>query len=93
MQLNIFCQQANILDNMINKNDKICKKVGLKIKLLRNKSSISQEELGFRANISKTQIGLIERGESSPTIDTLAQIAQALEISLVDLVDVSKIDL
>lgn len=78
---------------MINKNDKICKKVGLKIKLLRNKSSISQEELGFRANISKTQIGLIERGESSPTIDTLAQIAQALEISLVDLVDVSKIDL
>lgn len=78
---------------MINKLDKISYKIGLKIKLLRNKLGISQEELGFRAKISKTQIGLIERGESSPTIDTLAQIARALEICLVDLVDTSKIDL
>jgi transcriptional regulator with XRE-family HTH domain len=78
---------------MTNKVDRISKKIGLKIKLLRNKIGISQEELGFRADISKTQIGLIERGESSPTIDTLDQIAHALEINLVDLVDVSKIDL
>ena len=78
---------------MINKIDKVSKKIGLKIKLLRNKIDISQEELGFRADISKTQIGLIERGESSPTIDTLAQIAKALEIRLVDLVDTSKIEL
>lgn len=78
---------------MINKNDKISNKIGLKIKLLRNKLGISQEELGFRSNISKQQIGLIERGESSPTIDTLAQIAKALEIALVDLVDTSKVDL
>ena len=60
---------------------------------MRNKIGISQEELGFRAGVSKQQIGLIERGESSPTIDTLDQIAKALEISLVDLVDTSKIDL
>ena len=78
---------------MINKSDKISNKIGLKIKLLRNKMGISQEELGFKSDISKTQIGLIERGESSPTIDTLAQIAKALEISLIDLVDTSKIDL
>ena len=78
---------------MINKQDKISGKIGLKIKLLRNKIGISQEELGFRANVSKTQIGLIERGESSPTIDTLDQIAMALESSLTELVDTSKIDL
>jgi transcriptional regulator with XRE-family HTH domain len=78
---------------MTNKQEKISKRVGLKIKLLRNKIGISQEELGFRAGVSKQQIGLIERGESSPTIDTLDQIAKALEISLVDLVDTSKIDL
>ena len=78
---------------MTNKIDRISKKIGLKIKLLRNKIGISQEELGFRAGVSKQQIGLIERGESSPTIDTLDQIAHALEISLVDLVDISKIDL
>lgn len=78
---------------MTNKVIRISKKIGLKIKLLRNKIKISQEELGFRADISKTQIGLIERGESSPTIDTLDKIAKALEISLVDLVDVTKVDL
>ena len=78
---------------MTNKIDRISKKIGLKIKLLRNKISISQEELGFRAGVSKQQIGLIERGESSPTIDTLDQIAHALEITLVDLVDVSEINL
>jgi len=78
---------------MANEVIRISKKIGLKIKLLRNKIGISQEELGFRACISKTQIGLIERGESSPTIDTLDQIAKALEISLADLVDTSKIDL
>ena len=93
VRLIIYCQQSNILDNMTNKIDRISKKIGLKIKLLRNKIGISQEELGFRAGVSKQQIGLIERGESSPTIDTLDQIAHALEISLIDLVDISKIDL
>jgi len=78
---------------MVNKDVKITNKVGLKIKLLRNKLGISQEELGFRSDISKTQIGLIERGASSPTIDTLNKIAKALEVTLVDLVDTSKIDL
>lgn len=78
---------------MTNKVDRISNKIGLKIKLLRNKIGISQEELGFRSGVSKQQIGLIERGESSPTIDTLDLIASALEIRLVDLVDTSKIDL
>ena len=78
---------------MTNKVDRISKKIGLKIKLLRNKIGISQEELGFHSGVSKQQIGLIERGESSPTIDTLDLIASALEIRLVDLVDTSKIDL
>ena len=76
-----------------NINDKVSKKIGIKIKLLRNKIGISQEELGFKAELNKNSIGAIERGESSPTIDTLDQIAKALDITLVDLVDVSKIDL
>ena len=70
-------------------NDKISKKIGIKIKLIRTKQGISQEELGFRAGVNKNSIGAIERGESSPTIDTLDLIANALEISLVDLVDTS----
>ena len=78
---------------MTNISEKISKKIGLKIKLLRNKIDISQEELGFRSGVSKQQIGLIERGESSPTIDTLDQISKALDIPLTELVDTSKIEL
>ena len=76
-----------------NINDKLSKKIGLKIRLLRTKQQISQEELGYRAGINKNSIGAIERGTSSPTIDTLNQIAHALNINIVDLVDVSKVDL
>ena len=76
-----------------NINDKLSKKIGLKIRLLRTKQQISQEELGYRAGINKNSIGAIERGTSSPTIDTLNQIAHALNINIVDLVDISKVDL
>ena len=78
---------------MTNKDDKISIKIGLKIKLLRTKFGMSQEDLGAKANLNKNSIGSIERGEKSPSIDTLNQIAQALEITLSDLVDVSKINL
>ena len=74
-----------------NKVDKISDKIGTKIKLIRTKQGLSQEELGFRAGINKNSIGAIERGESSPSVDTLNQIAKALEITLVDLVDITKI--
>ena len=76
-----------------NKDNRISAKIGTKIKLIRTKLGISKEELGYRAGINKNSVGSIERGESSPTIDTLDMIAQALEITLVDLVDTSKIDL
>ena len=54
---------------------------------------ISQEKLAEFADLSKNSIGAIERGESSPSIDTLDAIAKAFSIELVDLIDVSKIEL
>ena len=78
---------------MTTKKEKISKKIGIKIKLLRTKQGLSQEELGFKSNLNKNSIGGIERGESVPSIYTLDQIADALGISLIELVDVSKIEL
>lgn len=75
------------------KNNGIVSKIGLKIKLLRNKIGYSQEELAEKANLSSTALGAIERGASVAGIDTLDRIANALEIELKELVDVSKIDL
>lgn len=58
------------------------KKVGHKIKVERTKKDLTQEELAYAANISRSSIGLIERGESSPTIETVKLIADALKIDV-----------
>ena len=44
-------------------------------------------------NLSKNSLGAIERGTSSPSIDTLDRIAAALEIELSELVKVKSVDL
>lgn len=70
---------------MTDKNVKRNNKIGLKIKIERIKLGISQEELGFRANVNKNTIGMIERGEQSPTFDTMEAIANAFGISVQEL--------
>jgi len=71
----------------------INEKIGIKVRLLRTKSKFSQEKLAEFAEINKNTVGMIERGEISPSIETLEKIAKALNIELKELVDVSKIDL
>lgn len=78
---------------MVNESSNIVSKIGLKIRLLRNKLNYSQEELAEKANLSATSLGAIERAKSVAGIDTLERIAIALGIELKELVDVSKIDL
>ena len=55
---------------MTNKHDDISKKIGTKIKLERVKRNWSQEELAEKADLSKNHVGAIERGTSSPTVET-----------------------
>ena len=78
---------------MSDKIDKIHIKIGLKIKFERMKKTLSQEQLALLADLSKTHIGDIERGASVPSIEVLNKIAVALDITLPELVDVSKVDL
>lgn len=61
---------------------KFSRKVGQRIKVERTKKEMSQEELAELALIARGTIGLIERGESSPTVETIKQIADALEIEV-----------
>ncbi len=68
-------------------------KIGIKIRILRNKLNMPQEKLGELANLSTNSISAIERGQSKPSIETLEKIANALNIELKELVDVSKIEL
>lgn len=63
----------------------VINKVGLKIKQLRNKHAISQNELALRADIPKNQVGRIERGQINTSLVTLYRVATALEEELCNL--------
>ena len=78
---------------MTSRSDKISAKIGLKIVLERTKRRLSQEKLAELSDLSKNSLGAIERGTSSPSIDTLDRIASALEIELSELVKVKSVDL
>lgn len=41
----------------------------------RKRAGLSQEELGFRANLHRTEIGAMERALRLPRIDTLVRVA------------------
>jgi transcriptional regulator with XRE-family HTH domain len=57
-------------------------KVGKRIKELRNKLGISQEELAFRSEIHRTYIASLEVGKRNVSIETLENVVNALEVSL-----------
>ncbi|HEX7017534.1 MAG TPA: helix-turn-helix transcriptional regulator [Patescibacteria group bacterium] len=61
------------------------KKFGLKIRELRKKLDISQEELGFRTNLHRTYIGAIERGEQNVSLDNIGIIAKNLKVPVAEL--------
>jgi len=54
--------------------------VGENIRRLRKELTLSQEELADRANLHRTYIGGIERGERNITLQTLEQLAKTLGV-------------
>ncbi len=59
---------------------KLSKIFGQKLRSIRKAKKLSQEELAEKANLHPTYVGVIERGEQSPTLDTVEKIAGALHI-------------
>ena len=55
--------------------------LGNRIRIAREKKGITQEELAERVNISPSHISVIERGVKTARIDTVARIANELDVS------------
>lgn len=62
--------------------------VGARLKQLRQARRLTQEALAERAGLSYKFIGEVERGRGNPTLTTLAALANALGVSLIDLLGV-----
>lgn len=54
------------------------------LRQLRIQKGLSQEQLGFKADLHRTYISQLERCLKSPSLKTLRKITSILEISLSD---------
>ena len=61
------------------------------IKNRRKRAGFSQEKFSELTGISKAQISEIERGIANPSIGSLEKIADALQVSVAELLDVDAI--
>lgn len=57
------------------------------LKAIREREKLSLEKVSELSGVSKTMIGQIERGESSPTITTIWKIANGLKTSFTSLIN------
>lgn len=64
---------------------KIKMAVGERVRALRTKKGLSQEELGFESGLHRNYVGGIERGERNVAVVNLARLAKALGVRPRDL--------
>ena len=63
-------------------------KFGERVRKIRREKGLSQEELSFKADLHRTYIGMIERAEKNITLLNIEKIANALEVSVSELLRV-----
>ena len=59
--------------------------VGARIRALRQAKGLSQEELADQAGCHRTYVGMLERGQSNPSLAILFRVAEVLDVGIVDL--------
>lgn len=63
-----------ILMNQLDKN------IALNLKRIRKSKNLSLDMLAERTGVSKSMLGQIERGESNPTVATIAKIVEGIKV-------------
>ncbi|MFK7756006.1 MAG: helix-turn-helix domain-containing protein [Flavobacteriales bacterium] len=63
-------------------NKELSLNFGKIIRELRKEINISQEELGFRSNVHRTYIGMIERGEKNISLENIEKLSKGLGVTM-----------
>jgi transcriptional regulator with XRE-family HTH domain len=61
-------------------------RIGRNVFMARRRAGFSQEELGALASLHRTEVGMVEKGERLPRVDTLLKLAAALAVPVGELV-------
>ena len=64
------------------------KKIGARIKQIRLEKGIKQKDLGYSLDIEKSNMSRIESGNTNPTIVMLKKIAEELDVTLQELLEI-----
>lgn len=66
---------------------------GLVLRRLRQEAGLTQEELGFEADLRRTYISVLELGQQQPSLTTILKIAKALNTSGRELISATEAEL
>jgi transcriptional regulator with XRE-family HTH domain len=66
---------------MVQHVDIVREQLGSNLRRRRREAGLSQERLAELCDLHRTEIGLLERGERSPRLETLVTLARGLELS------------
>lgn len=56
------------------------------LRAIRHDRGLSQEELGFRSDLHRTEISLLERAGREPRLHTIVKLARALDVTPCELI-------
>lgn len=71
--------------------DDICSKFGQNVRKLRLKRNWSQEDLAHYANLDRTYVSGVERGERNISLINISKLATALEVEPKALLDFKEV--
>ena len=60
----------------------VARRFGANLRRIRERADLSQEEVGLRSSLHRTEVGLLERGERTPRIDTLVKLAAGIGVRI-----------
>lgn len=63
------------------RSQEVATKFGRNLWRCRRRAALSQEELGSRAGLHRTEIGMLEHGTRLARVDTLMKLAGSLDVS------------
>ncbi len=72
---------------MTDRDNTILSQLPARLKSVRQEKSLSLEAVSRLSGVSKSMLSQIERGESSPTISTLWNVTQALQVDFAGLLE------
>lgn len=65
----------------------LMKPIGRRLKLIRIEKGLSQGDIERRTGLLRSYLSRVENGHTVPSLDTLSKIAEALDVSVGNLID------